>query len=207
MSEQDALNHVSKIVSRETMVCFVQIEQALVQWSRRFNLVSPASLSQFWSRHVLDSVQLFDLAPNTAKTWLDMGSGAGFPGMILAIMLRERLGATMVLVESNRKKASFLQHCTRISGAPATIKQQRIETVIAENIDVITARALAPLDQLLAFSQPFCGKETLLILPKGKNAKQELTNAQKQWDIEVDMHTSKTDCHAVVLCVRKFSCV
>ncbi len=203
--ETRAKQQVSAIVSRETMERFEQIHSALVQWSRRFNLVAPSTLPQFWSRHVSDSVQLLDLAPNNAKNWLDFGSGAGFPGLILAILLRDRSGASVKLVESVGKKTAFLQHCARITDAPATILQQRIEQVPAERADVITARALASLSELLVLCERFAGPQTILLFPKGKNLEQELTAARKEWDIEAETLPSITDEQAGILRIRKFN--
>ncbi len=202
MNETDAYQTIGEYVSRETLHDFEQIEQALKQWAKRFNLVAPSTLAHFWSRHVLDSVQLFDLAPKTAKTWVDFGSGAGFPGMILAIMLKTRMGANMHLIEANGKKCAFLKHCARISHAPVQISQMRIEDVPTKRADVITARALADLTNLLNYAEPFVGKDTILLFPKGKNAQKELTNAMKQWQINSQSHVSRTDEQASILCIE-----
>ena len=203
ISEQQAQTQIAEIVSRETMDRFVEIVAALRLWSKRFNLVSPASRSEIWSRHILDSVQLFTLAPNTAKHWLDLGSGAGFPGMVLAIMLLERPEAQMVLVEANGKKAAFLQHCARITGAPVSVLQQRIENTALAAQDVITARAVTDLSGLLELSRPFVGKDTVLLFPKGKNVEDELTQAHKQWDIKVEVLPSMTDKYAKILKIKE----
>ncbi|PHR63122.1 MAG: 16S rRNA (guanine(527)-N(7))-methyltransferase RsmG [Robiginitomaculum sp.] len=203
-SETYAKQQVSNIVSRETMERFEQIHRALVQWSRRFNLVAPSTLPQFWSRHVFDSVQLLDLAPKTTKNWLDFGSGAGFPGLILAILLRDRPGAKVKLIESVGKKTAFLQHCARITDAPAIVLQQRVEQVPAECAEVITARALAGVSDLLVLCERFTGPQTVLLFPKGKNLEQELTIARKEWDIEAEILPSITDEQAGILRIRKF---
>jgi len=205
VNEAQALREIEKIVSRETMERFLLLHKALVLWSRRFNLVAPASLAHFWFRHILDSVQLFGLAPRQAKVWLDFGSGAGFPGMVLAIMLRERPGGQMILVESNGKKASFLQHCVRITGAPATVLQQRIEDTKIKPVSVITARAVADLGQLLTWSEPISDSDTVLLFPKGKNVEQELDLARESWEIECHVLGSCTEPGAGIVKVRKFN--
>ncbi len=205
MSEAHAIATLEKIVSRETMQKFSKMHQELVKWSGRFNLVAPTSLSHYWSRHVLDSAQLFSIAPTRSKTWLDFGSGAGFPGMILAIMLCEQEGATMTLVESNGKKAAFLQHCARITGAPVRVLQQRIEQTKQSHVDVITARAVADLQQLLTWAEPFCGQNTVLLFPKGKSVEQELTFARKQWDIDYQLIDSCTEEGAKIVKIGKFA--
>ncbi len=205
MSEAHAIAALEKIVSRETMQKFSKIHQELVKWSGQFNLVAPTSLAQYWSRHVLDSAQLFSLVPTSSKTWLDFGSGAGFPGMILAIMLCEREGATMTLVESNGKKTAFLQHCARITGAPVTVLQQRIEQTKQPPVNVVTARAVADLQQLLIWADPLCGPDTVLLFPKGKNLEQELTLARKQWDIDYQLIDSCTERGAKIVKIGKFA--
>ncbi|MBL4616319.1 MAG: 16S rRNA (guanine(527)-N(7))-methyltransferase RsmG [Robiginitomaculum sp.] len=205
MTEDKAIKCLLDIVSRETFQKFEIIQQQLILWSKRFNLVAPSSLPQFWARHVLDSVQLYDLAPKSAKSWLDLGSGAGFPGIILAIMIMQRPGAKMTLIEANGKKANFLKHCAREVGAPAQVLQQRIEVVAPFTAEVITARALSSLSGLLEYSLPFSDKNTLLVLPKGKQVEAELSVAQNSWKLEHSNHSSITDNEASILCIRGFS--
>jgi 16S rRNA (guanine527-N7)-methyltransferase len=203
MREAQAKAHLAQHVSRETMEDFEKIGQALHQWSKRFNLVAPSTLDEYWSRHVLDSWQLYDLAPkqtgNLPLHWLDLGSGAGFPGMILAVLLKDCPGAQLTLIESNGKKCSFLRHCARITQAPALVCQARIEAAPAQTAGVITARALADLSKLLDLSCRFANEQTTFLFSKGKNAKQELTTARGKWDIEADLLPSITDEHAHIL--------
>ena len=205
MTEDKAIKYLLDNVSRETFEKFEVVRQQLIEWSKRFNLVSPSSLPQFWVRHVLDSVQLYGLAPKTAKNWLDLGSGAGFPGIILAIMIMQRPGAKMTLIESNGKKANFLRHCAREVGAPVQVLQQRIEAVEPFTTEVITARALSSLSGLLEYSLPFCDKNTLLVLPKGKQVEAEVSEAQNNWELQLSSHSSITDKYASILCIRGFS--
>lgn len=137
-------------VSRETEARFALYAELLVRWQRVKNLVGPNTLTQVWTRHIADSAQLLPLAPQ-AKVWVDMGSGAGFPGLVLAILLRDRPGACVHLVEANARKCAFLREAARSCGAVAEIHQARIEDV-AEGlgmVDVVTARALAPLPHLI----------------------------------------------------------
>ena len=205
MTEDKAIKYLLGNVSRETFEKFETVQQQLIQWSKRFNLVAPSSLPQFWVRHVLDSVQLYGLAPKAAKNWLDLGSGAGFPGIILAIMITQRPGAKMTLIEANGKKASFLRHLAREVGAPVQVLQQRIEAVEPFTTEVITARALSSLSDLLEYSLPFCDKNTLLVLPKGKQVEAELSAAQNNWKLQFSSHSSITDKDASVLCIREFN--
>lgn len=205
MTEDQAIRRILDIVSRETFEKFETIQQQLLLWSKRFNLVSPSSLPHFWVRHVLDSVQLYELAPRSAKNWLDIGSGAGFPGIILAIMLMQRPGAQMTLIEANGKKASFLRHCAREVGAQVKVVNQRIEDISPFTAEVITARALSSLSDLLEYSLPFCDKNTLLVFPKGKRVEAELSEALVDWKIQYSHHSSITDTDANILSVRSFS--
>src|SRR5215210_3708353 len=142
-------------VSRETFEKLELLERELRRWQAIKNLVGPATLDQVWDRHIADSLQLLDLAPE-ARTWLDLGSGAGFPGLVLAIAGAER-GLKVHLVESNSRKCAFLRHIARLTGAAATVHEARLEAVIPGFIgttDVVSARALASLAMLLEWTEP-----------------------------------------------------
>lgn len=144
-------------------------------------------------RHYLDSAQLKNMAP--AGRWLDLGSGAGFPGIVLAIL---GVGETH-LVESDQRKVLFLREAARVSGAAATVHHGRIEAAAAPMADVITARALAPLPDLLNLAARFATPQTILLLPKGQDVEQELTEATKYWSMEVERLPSQTDPAGVIL--------
>lgn len=184
MTEEEAIAWLHENVSRETFEALQTMVDSLVQWNRRINLVAPSTISHVWARHVVDSAQLFALAPKTATKWMDLGSGAGFPGMVLGIMLRERAGAEMVCVESNGKKAGFLANCARQTRAPVRVENKRIENLPDLSPRIITARALKPLDQLLAFCENLCTADTMLLFPKGKDSKLEVEAAQERWDFD-----------------------
>ncbi len=192
-------------VSRETMVRLEDYGELLDRWNGRINLVSAASLADLWRRHMLDSAQLLPLLPPKPKArnrvLVDLGSGAGFPGLVLAI-----LGAGEVhLVESDRRKAAFLQEAARATGTAVTIHKQRIESLSIE-ADVVTARALAPLDRLLGLARPFLAPERAgrAFFLKGKKVEAELTEAAKKWRISLARHASRSDARSVILEIRDF---
>src|SRR5215470_11278529 len=192
-------------VSRETAARLDDFVQLLMKWQQTTNLVAPASLSEVWTRHVLDSLQLLALAPD-ALTWVDLGSGGGFPGLVIACALAERPGAKVHLVESNRKKAGFLREAARQLAVPALVHATRIEDFVEifdESADVITARALAPMRDLLALAEPLLKKGALGLFPKGQDVETELTEAAKYWIIEADTVPSLTSAQGRVLVVRR----
>lgn len=181
-------------VSRETLARLEAYAALLGKWQKAINLVAPASLPDLWRRHILDSGQLARLAPLDGL-WLDVGSGAGFPGLVLAIM-----GAREVrLVESDARKCAFLREAARITSAPAQVLHARIEQVAPFRADVVTARALAPLAKLLGFAQPFLGPQSVALFPKGQDVGAELTEAHRNWRMRVERHPSLTDGRAAIL--------
>jgi len=187
-------------VSRETKEKLELLERELRRWQAIKNLVGPATLDRIWDRHIVDSLQLLDLAPE-ARTWLDLGSGAGFPGLVLAIAGAER-GLRVHLVESNSRKCAFLRHVVRLAGAPATIHEARLEAVIPGFVgqaDVVSARALAALPLLLEWTEPLLKAGTIGLFPKGRDAEIELTEARKRWTFAADILPSRTDSEARIL--------
>lgn len=187
-------------VSRETFERLELLERELRRWQAIKNLVGPATLDQIWERHIVDSLQLLGLAPD-AKLWLDLGSGAGFPGLVLAIAGAEK-GLKVHLVESNSRKCAFLRHIVRLTGATATVHEARLETVVPGFIgraDVVSARALAALAQLLDWTAPLLNAGTIGLFPKGRDAEIELTEARKQWTFEAETLPSSTDSSARIL--------
>jgi 16S rRNA (guanine527-N7)-methyltransferase len=191
-------------VSRETgrrLDCFVEL---LLKWQRVGNLIAASSVRHLWTRHVGDSLQLLALAPD-ARTWLDLGSGAGFPGMVLACALADVAGARVHLVESNARKAAFLREAARASGAAASIHHGRAEELLPtwqDPVDVVTARALAPLPKLLALIAPVVKRGAKALLPKGRDIGAELTEAAKYWNIQSAIVTSRTDSQGRILEIR-----
>ena len=187
-------------VSRETLDRLALLESELRRWQAIKNLVGPATLDHIWDRHIVDSLQLLDLAPE-ARTWLDLGSGAGFPGLVLAIAGHER-GLKVHLVESNSRKCAFLRHIARLTGAQATIHEARLETIIPGFIgkaDVVSARALASLTKLLEWTEPLLKAGTIGLFPKGRDADIELTEAAKRWKFKADVLPSQTDSEARII--------
>ena len=184
-------------VSRETEERLALLVAELERWQAAKNLVSGATLADVWTRHVADSLQIARLAPD-AKTWLDLGSGGGFPGLVIGICLAEFPGGRIHLVESNSRKCAFLRHAARLTGAPVTVHAARIEDVIGDFtgcVDVVTARALAPLPQLLDWCKE-------LFFPKGQHLDAELTESSRYWKIQASTVSSVTDGAARILMVQ-----
>lgn len=189
-------------VSRETLERLVAFEALVQRWQKSINLVSSATLTHFWDRHIWDSAQLAGLAPQEAVLWLDVGSGGGFPGIVVAALLRDRPGFEMHLVESDQRKGIFLREAARIMDLPVVVHTARIETWrVPEGRapDVISARALAPLRQILVWTAPFWGKQTIGLFPKGRSATDELTEARKGWIFETEAIASQSDGSGTVL--------
>lgn len=182
-------------VSRETLERLQAYADLLVKWQGSINLVGKSTLPDLWRRHMLDSAQLFPLLPVGARTLVDFGSGAGFPALVLAI-----LGVPDVhLVESDVRKGAFLREVARVCEAPVTVHSKRIEALAPFAADVITARALAPVAQLLEFAAPFLTPRTQCLFLKGQNVEVELTEAHKMWNMAVERHPSRTDAAATIL--------
>ena len=171
----------------------------LVKWQARINLIGPDTLPVLWRRHMLDSAQLLPLLPAGARRLADLGSGAGFPGLVLAI-----LGAPDVqLVESDARKAAFLREVARITATDVTIHVSRIEALAPLGADIITARALAPLGRLLDWAAPHLAPGGVCVFLKGRGGEDELTEARKEWIISCDRAASRTDPSGVILQLRE----
>jgi 16S rRNA (guanine527-N7)-methyltransferase len=180
-------------VSRETLARLDRFVALLLETQSHTNLIGPATIPELWTRHVADSLQLLDLAPD-AKVWLDLGSGAGFPGLVVACALAERPGAAVHLVESTGKKAAFLQSVAETLALPATVHHIRAESFSPRfAAEVITARALAPLPKLFGYVAPLLKSGAKALLPKGQDVEAELTEAAKYWKIEADQVASRTN--------------
>ena len=194
-------------VSRETLVRLDRFAGFLVDWQKRVNLIAASTIPTLWTRHIADSLQLVALAP-AAKVWADLGSGGGFPGLVLACALADTPGAQVHLVESNGKKATFLREAARATGAPAMIHQVRIVD-FADNlpgpIEVVTARALAPLVKLLAAAYPLLKSGAQGLFPKGQDVEFELTEAAKCWSITASLVPSLTDPKARIVQITRIN--
>jgi 16S rRNA (guanine527-N7)-methyltransferase len=191
-------------VSRETIARLDRFVALLLDWQRRVNLIAPSTEPVLWTRHIADSLQLLSLAPH-ARIWADLGSGAGFPGLVIACALAETPDARVHLVESNAKKAAFLREAVRVVGVPAVVCGERIENFVKsvpEGVEVVTARALAPLSDLLAAVYPLLIRGAVGLFPKGQAVDAELTDAAKCWRIQASLVPSRTDRKARIVIVR-----
>lgn len=189
-------------VSRETMVRLQQFATILLKWNTAINLISKASQSEVWSRHILDSAQIFAYG-HTARIWADFGSGGGFPGVVVAILAAEQAPQLrVVLVESDQRKAAFLRQVSTTLGLQLDVLSDRIETLPSIHADVISARALAPLSQLCRFASLHCCDSGSAIFLKGRSATAEIAEARKEWSFSLDLHPSVTDPAAVVMVLK-----
>jgi 16S rRNA (guanine527-N7)-methyltransferase len=195
-------------VSRETRARLEAYITLLIRWNARINLVSPATIGTIWARHIADSAQLFELAPVSASSWIDLGSGAGLPGLVIAVFAAEKLpGLHVTMVESDNRKAAFLAMAAREMGLDVTVEPHRIEALPARPYDVVSARALAPLNRLCALAHRFsarhtgrhAGTGTVFLFPKGVRLDSELTAATAGWHIRAERIASRTDPEAAVL--------
>ncbi len=194
-------------VSRETQNRLEHFVDLLLLWQQKTNLISPSTIPTLWTRHVADSLQLLDLAPD-AKVWVDLGSGGGFPAIPIACALAGKPGAMVHLVESNGKKAAFLREAVRATGAPVQVHLERIEKYTlgpVESVDAVTARALAPLKTLCDQAFPLIEKGAIGLFPKGQDVGAELTEAAKYWSIEASTVPSKTSPEGCIVVVTKLA--
>jgi 16S rRNA (guanine527-N7)-methyltransferase len=181
-------------VSRETEHRLDRYVDLLREWQAKTNLVAPSTLPNLWTRHVADSLQLLALAPS-AKIWVDFGSGGGFPGIVLACVLAESQGSMVHLVERNAKKAAFLREALRVTHSPGTVHLAEIKDTVERingAVDCVTARAVAPLHQLIGFAEPLVKRGARVLFLKGQDVEAELTEATKYWNIVPNLHSSRT---------------
>ncbi|MCZ4255742.1 16S rRNA (guanine(527)-N(7))-methyltransferase RsmG [Sulfitobacter sp. G21635-S1] len=200
MTSLDRLN-----VSRETTDLLTQFSELVERWTVRINLISKASVDGIWERHVADSAQLFELAPEF-EHWVDLGSGGGFPGIVIAIIAKEaRPEARITLVESDLRKATFLRTAIRELGLNAKVIAERIEELPPLGADVLSARALADLPALLEFTELHLAKSGTAIFPKGQNWRKEDEAARQLWSYSLDPVKSKTSAEAAILLIKDVS--
>lgn len=192
-------------VSRETLARLDAYVELLRKWQERTNLIAPSTLSHLWTRHVSDSLQLLQLAPD-AKTWLDIGSGGGFPGIVLACALTETPGAKVYLVERIGKKAAFLREAIRVTGAAGSVHHGDIATCAAEipaRIDRVTARAVAPLSDLVLMTEPWMNQGSKALFPKGLDVGKELKNTSISSIYNILLHKSLTGDGQIIELTRR----
>ncbi len=182
-------------VPRETTLRLEAFTDILLRWNKRINLISRADEGRFVERHLKDSIQLEPLMPPNAGRAIDFGSGGGFPGIVLAITT----GVHFDLVEADMRKAAFLREAVRITGANASVHCARVEDISASAAPLITARAFASLPKILELAYRLLTPDAVLLLPKGKNVGQELTDARARWNMKIEKFPSNTDPGATIL--------
>lgn len=191
-----------KAVSRETADRLEHFAALFSKWAKAINLVAPSTLNDLWDRHIADSAQIFQLQP-VPGTWLDLGSGGGFPGVITAILLAEQGAGWVHLVESNNKKAAFLRTALAETGARGSVHPMRIEAAVAAvpAVDYVSARALADLDSLLGLIDPWANKNANLkaYLHKGRDYQTEIDNSRRRWHYDLVIHDSVIEKGSVIL--------
>ena len=193
---------VSLPVSRETLERLGIYAELLMKWSRSINLVAPSTLSYVWSRHISDSAQVLDLAPEDIESWADLGSGAGFPGLVIAA---RRPDLRVTLIESDQRKSAFLRAVIRETGITASVLTERIEDAVPQNADVVSARALAPLETLLRYATRHLKPTGTAIFLKGRQFQSEIDEALESWRFRCDTHPSRTQTGAVLLTLTEIA--
>jgi len=191
-------------VSRETVARLDRFAALLLDWHGRMNLIAASTVPTLWTRHIADSLQLVAIVPRASK-WADLGSGGGFPGVPIACALAEQREAEVHLIESNKKKAAFLREAVRVTGAPAVVHAERVADFakgFRGELDAVTARALAPLPELLSIAYPLLKRGARGLFPKGQDVEAELTQATKCWSIQVSLVPSRTDPKSRVVVIR-----
>ncbi len=200
------LQDIAGTVSRETFACLEAFEVEFRKWSAHINLAAPSTLETLWSRHILDSAQIARLEP-TALNWLDLGSGGGFPGAVVAILLRDRPGSHIDLVESNNKKASFLRTVLAAYKAPARVHVARIEDAprLVARPEIVTARALAPLPKLLGLAEPWLSNGAKAQFHKGRDYAAEVAESVNEWCFDLVEHQSRIDPASRILEISRLT--
>ncbi|MFP5478608.1 MAG: 16S rRNA (guanine(527)-N(7))-methyltransferase RsmG [Alphaproteobacteria bacterium] len=190
-------------VSRETFDTLQKFEALVRRWNAAINLVSKATLPDLWSRHIADSAQVFSLCPADAEHWVDIGSGGGFPGLVVAVLAKEqRPTLRLTLVESDLRKATFLRQAAQILALPVEVISERIESLSGLQADVLSARALAPLSDLLRYGEKHLKAGGVALFPKGARFQEELAQARVSWEFDVDMQPSLSEAGAAILVIR-----
>lgn len=186
-------------VSRETYETLKDLETLALEWTSKINLISKSTEVDFWKRHIIDSIQVFK-ASDSQENWCDIGSGGGFPGLVIGILQRDLCSdAHLTLIESDKRKCAFLMTVVREFGLNCEVKAHRVEQTLLDRPATISARALAPLDKLLGFMHHLGSSRECGVFPKGKNWKKEVDEAQQKWHFEMSVIQSITDAQAVVL--------
>jgi 16S rRNA (guanine527-N7)-methyltransferase len=189
-------------VSRETLVRLQALAALIEKWNPKINLVSKNSLVHLWERHIIDSIQVFRCAQKVDR-WMDIGSGGGFPGLVVGILAREsNPGMDLILVESDQRKATFLRTAIRETGITGRVLAERIENLQPQNAAILSARALSDLSSLLGFCERHLRQDGTALFPKGVTWKEEVGRARKTWSFDVDVVDSKTAEGSVILKIK-----
>lgn len=189
-------------VSRETLSKLELYADLIRRWTAKINLIAPASLPDLWQRHIIDSAQLLPLVLPLAKTWADLGSGAGLPGVVIAILAPQ---TDVTLIESDQRKAAFLRTCARELGLPLTILTDRAEAAKPRRADIVSARALAPLDALLPLVVRHLAPNGTALLPKGRTFESEVDAARRNWRFDLETYPSHTSPDAAILRLERIT--
>jgi 16S rRNA (guanine527-N7)-methyltransferase len=176
--------------------------EQLSDWNQRMNLVGPSALTEFWGRHAFDSAQLLASAPD-ARVWADIGAGAGFPGLVLAILLKGQPGATIHLIESMAKRCLFLRAVSTDLNLPTQVHNARAENVHLSPVEVVTARACAPLPRLLQYAQPILRGKTVALFLKGREVEAEISEARKSWAFDAELIPSESASDGQILKLQR----
>lgn len=193
-------------VSRETLVSLGEFKALVEKWTPAINLVSKKSVDDIWQRHILDSAQLIDYFPVHPKSWCDLGSGGGFPGIVVAILAKElRPDMIVTLVESDRRKGTFLREAARALTLNVKVEICRIEELVPQSADVVSARALASLSDLIPNILRHLSSTGIAIVPKGAGAEEELAEAKHNWRFDVSSHKSKTSLDGKILILKEIT--
>ena len=192
-------------VSRETGDRLAAYVDLLARWRKRTNLIAESSFASVWTRHIANSAQLIALAPG-ARRWIDMGSGAGFPGLVIAVQLADVPGAVVHLIESDQRKCAFLREAARVTGAAATIHPQRVEAVDPASlgpVDAVTARAFAPLPLALKLARTWITRGAVGVFPRGESARDQVAALPEATAYAIELLPSLTDAKAAILRIRQ----
>jgi len=204
MTEDEARRAVEERVSRETFERLESYASLLRKWQGTINLISPSTLPTLWSRHMLDSAQLMDHIPNAAQSWIDLGSGGGFPGLVCATIAAHAYPQiSFTLVEADLRKAAFLRETARQIGVSVGVMSRRIEDLPPSRADIVSARALAPLTSLCAYAHPHLAENGICLFQKGARHLEELATAQRDWHMTHSVIQSITDSDAVLVKIEQ----
>jgi 16S rRNA (guanine527-N7)-methyltransferase len=199
----DEAQLAGQIVSRETMQALREFEALVRHWTPAINLISKSSVPVIWDRHIVDSAQLFAFCPTGAQRWMDIGSGGGFPGLVIAILAKEaRPGLKVTLVESDARKSTFLRHAATSLGLNVDVLTDRVESLPALQADILSARALAPLKDLLPFAVQHLAPGGVALFPKGARHAEEVAVARWSWRFDLESHPSLSEPDAAILIIR-----